>query len=106
MLGVILGALLPVIVTLALGMVAGWRRDEDTVARLPVIPVLAFAAPTGIGQAGDLRKVTMLALGLAAAPMQVILSSRYKTDEKNASVLLYSNVLSIPSLAFLIWLTH
>ncbi len=32
MLGVILGALLPVIATLALGMLAGWRRDEDTAA--------------------------------------------------------------------------
>ncbi len=32
--GVILGALLPVIVTLALGMLAGWRRDEDTAAAL------------------------------------------------------------------------
>jgi len=79
----------------------------STVARLLVIPVLAFATLTAAGQAGDLRKMTVLALGLAAAPMQVILSSRYKTDEKeNASVLLYSNVLSIPSLAFLIWLTQ
>jgi malonate transporter len=79
----------------------------STAARLLVIPGLAFAALTAIGQAGDLRKMTVLALGLAAAPMQVILSSRYKTDEReNASVLLYSNVLSIPSLAFLIWLTQ
>lgn len=30
MINVILGALLPVIVTLGLGMLAGWRRDEDT----------------------------------------------------------------------------
>ena len=79
----------------------------STVMRLLVIPSLAYAALTAVGQAGDLRKMTVLALGLAAAPMQVILSSRYKTDEKeNASVLLYSNVLSIPSLAFLIWLTQ
>ena len=79
----------------------------STLARLLVIPVLAFAALTAAGQAGELRKMTVLALGLAAAPMQVILSSRYRTDEKeNASVLLYSNVLSIPTLAFLIWLTQ
>lgn len=78
----------------------------STAARLLVIPGLAYVALTVIGQGGDLRKMTVLALGLAAAPMQVILSSRYKTDEReNASVLLYSNVLSIPSLAFLIWLT-
>jgi hypothetical protein len=49
----------------------------------------------------------VLALGLAAAPMQVILSTRYRTDEQeNASVLLYTNLLSIPTLAFFIWVTH
>jgi malonate transporter len=79
----------------------------STLARLLVIPVLAYLALTAIGQSGDLRKMTVLALGLAAAPMQVILSTRYGCDkEENASVLLYSNVLSIPSLAFLIWLTQ
>jgi predicted permease len=79
----------------------------STLARLLVIPVLAYLALTAIGQSGDLRKLTVLALGLAAAPMQVILSTRYGCDkEENASVLLYSNVLSIPSLAFLIWLTQ
>lgn len=78
----------------------------STVARLLIIPGLAYAALTVIGQDGDLRKTTVLALGLAAAPMQVILSTRYGcNEEENASVLLYSNVLSIPSLAFLIWLT-
>ena len=79
----------------------------STLARLLVIPGLAYLALTAIGQGGDLRKMTVLALGLAAAPMQVILSTRYDCDkEENASVLLYSNVLSIPSLAFLIWLTQ
>ena len=79
----------------------------STLARLLVIPVLAYLALTAIGQSSDLRKMTVLALGLAAALMQVILSTRYGCDEEeNASVLLYSNVLSIPSLAFLIWLTQ
>ncbi len=79
----------------------------STLARLLVIPGLAYLALTALGQMGDLRKMTVLALGLAAAPMQVILSTRYECDrEENASVLLYSNVLSIPSLAFLIWLTQ
>ncbi len=79
----------------------------STLARLLVIPGLSYLALTAIGQGGDLRKMTVLALGLAAAPMQVILSTRYDCDkEENASVLLYSNVLSIPSLAFLIWLTQ
>lgn len=79
----------------------------STLARLLVIPGLAYLTLTAIGHGGDLRKMTVLALGLAAAPMQVILSTRYDCDkEENASVLLYSNVLSIPSLAFLIWLTQ
>src|SRR5208282_631956 len=73
----------------------------STLARLFVIPGLAYLVLTAIGQDGELRKMTVLALGLAAAPMQVILSTRYGCDEEeNASVLLYSNVLSIPSLAF------
>ena len=29
MINVILGALLPAVVTLALGMLAGWHRDQD-----------------------------------------------------------------------------
>ncbi len=79
----------------------------STLARLLVIPGFAYLALTAVGEGGDLRKMTVLALGLAAAPMQVILSTRYGCDkEENASVLLYSNVLSIPSLAFLIWLTQ
>ncbi len=79
----------------------------STLARLLIIPCLTYLALTAIGQGDDLRKVTVLALGLAAAPMQVILSTLYDCDrEENASVLLYSNVLSIPSLAFLIWLTQ
>jgi len=66
-----------------------------------------FSLSAAVSTVMRLLAIPVLALGLAAAPMQVILSSRYKTDEKeNASVLLYSNVLSIPSLAFLIWLTQ
>ena len=79
----------------------------STASRLLVIPLAAYGALTLVGQGGDLRKMTVLSLGLAAAPMQVILSTRYETGKsENASVLLWSNVLSIPSLAFLIWLTQ
>ena len=49
MLGVILGALLPVIVTLALGMLAGWRRDEDTQAAESLNRmVLVYALPLAL----------------------------------------------------------
>jgi malonate transporter len=79
----------------------------SSVARLLVIPGLTFAVLMQLGVSGDELKMAVLALGLAAAPMQVILSTRYRTDEReNASVLLYTNVLCIPTLAFFIWLTQ
>ena len=47
--GVILGALLPVIVTLALGMLAGWHRDEDTAAAEALNRmVLVYALPLAL----------------------------------------------------------
>ena len=79
----------------------------STAARLLIIPGLTYAALSRIGIAGDERKMSVLALSLAAAPMQVILSTRYKTDvQENAAVLLYTNVLCIPTLALFIWLTQ
>ena len=79
----------------------------SSVARLLIIPGLTYVALSLIGIAGDERKMSVLALGLAAAPMQVILSTRYKTNEReNAAVLLYANILCIPTLALLIWLTQ
>ena len=79
----------------------------SSAARLLIIPGLTYAALSLIGIVGDQRKMSVLALSLAAAPMQVILSTRYKTDEQeNAAVLLYTNVLCIPTLALFIWLTQ
>jgi malonate transporter and related proteins len=79
----------------------------SAVARLLVIPGLTYAALTLLDVSGGELKMSVLALGLAAAPMQVILSTRYKTDEQeNASVLLYTNVFCIPTLGFFIWLTQ
>jgi malonate transporter len=78
----------------------------SSVSRLLVIPGLTYAL-NWFGVGGDALKMPVLALGLAAAPMQVILSTRYRTDEQeNASVLLYTNLLCIPTLAFFIWVTH
>lgn len=78
----------------------------SSAARLLIIPGLTYVALGLIGIAGDERTMSVLALSLAAAPMQVILSTRYKTDEQeNAAVLLYTNILCIPTLALFIWLT-
>jgi malonate transporter and related proteins len=79
----------------------------SSTARLLIIPGLTYAALSLIGIAGEERKMSVLALSLAAAPMQVILSTRYRADEQeNAAVLLYTNVLCIPTLALFIWLTQ
>ena len=79
----------------------------STACRLLLIPGLAYAAFSVLGSSGDLRKFSVLGLSLAAAPMQVILSTRYQTAEReNASALLYTNVLCIPTLALFIWLTQ
>ena len=78
----------------------------STLARLVAIPGIAYIGLTLFGAHADLRKMSVLALGIAAAPMQVILATRYNTDEsENAAFLLYSYVLCIPTLAFFIWLT-
>lgn len=78
----------------------------SSVARLLLIPGLMYVALSLLGVSAELRKEAVLALGLAAAPMQVILSTRYKAAEtENAATLLYTNVLCIPTLALFIWLT-
>jgi hypothetical protein len=88
-------------------LVVSLSAAVSSVARLLVIPGLTYAALNCLGVTGDALKMPVLALGLAAAPMQVILSTRYRTDEQeNASVLLYTNLLCIPTLAFFIWVTH
>ncbi len=49
---------------------------------------------------------TTLGLGIAAAPLIVILATRYDTGQKeNAAVLLYTNVFAFLTLGFFIWLT-
>ncbi len=82
-----------------------WAVFVTTAARIVVIPSLAFGALALTGVTGDLRREAVLALALPAASMQIILAVRNKTAEReNASFLLFSNVLSIPTLAAFIWL--
>lgn len=79
----------------------------STVGRLLLIPGLAYLGLTWMGQDRSLIKTTVLALGIAAAPMQVILATKYKANEtENAAVLLYTNLISVPTLALFIWLTR
>jgi len=62
----------------------------STLARLILIPGLVDVGLTLAGADTNLRKMSVLALGIPAAPMQVILATRYNTDEsENAAFLLY-----------------
>ena len=83
-----------------------WPALISALGRVLVVPIVAYFALTGFGAEPELRRIVVLALALAAAPMQVILSVRYRAHEKeNAALLLYSNVLCIPTLSLFIWLT-
>ncbi len=76
-----------------------------TVARNLVIPGTAFLVLTALGVDHELRKVAVLALALPAAALQITLALKFDTSEReNASFLLYSNVLSIATIAALMLL--
>ncbi len=78
----------------------------STFGRLLLIPGLAFLIFHFIGHSQSLMKMTVLGLALPAAPMQVILATRFKCfEDENAAVLLYTTVLCIPTLALFIVLT-
>ena len=74
----------------------------STVGRLVLVPGAVYLALTYLGVDHDLRRMSVLAMGLAAGPIQVILAGRYKKAEKeNAAALLYTSFACIPTLAFL-----
>lgn len=79
----------------------------STLARTLLIPIVAYLLLPVIGIIGPSRREVVLALGLPAAAMQIILAVRYGVAEReNASFLLFSNLLAIPALAGLIALTE
>ncbi len=76
-----------------------------TLARNLIIPGAAFFILTALGVDHELRKVAVLALALPAAALQITLALKFGTSEReNASFLLYSNVLSIATIAGLMLL--
>ena len=79
-----------------------WAVALSTLARNLLIPGAALLVLSALGVNHDLRKTAVLALALPAAAMQITLALRYRTNEReNASFLLYSNVLSILTVAAL-----
>ncbi|TXG82529.1 MAG: permease [Thermomicrobiales bacterium] len=87
-----------------------WSRTIGglVVARNLVVPGVALLAITLLGRdtSAQLREA-VIALAIPVASLVVILAVRYKTAEQEmASVLLYSTLVSIPTLSLFIWLTR
>ena len=77
---------------------------DDRVWNL-LIPATTFITLRLTSTDPGLRKTAVLALALPAAPLQITLAVQHATGEKeNASYLLFSTLLSIPTLAGFIWL--
>lgn len=80
-----------------------WPIAITTLARNLVIPGTAFLILKALHVDHQLMKTAVLALALPAAAMQITLALEYQTgQQENASFLLYSNVLSIATVAMLI----
>jgi predicted permease len=78
----------------------------STLCRTMVIPGLALLALPLLRLDPGMQREIVLALGLPAAAMQIIIAVRYEVAEReNASFLLFSNIVAIPTLAFLIAMT-
>ena len=83
-----------------------WSAAVCSIGRVLVVPLLAFVGMTMLHTDAELRRMVVLALALAAGPIQLILAVRYDVNpQENATLLLMSNLLAIPGLAFFIWLT-
>ncbi len=82
-----------------------WPIAISTLARNLVIPGATLLILRLLHVDHQLTKTAVLALAMPAAAMQITLALEYQTDEQeNASFLLYSNLLSIGSVALLIFL--
>ena len=117
----VVGALLPLIVTLALGFFAGWRHDFtpaqasvlNRMVLLYALPLMLFAGMVTIKR-GTLTSDLGLAAAIAAvlanalpAPVAaVIFAVEYRQGQREmASVVLFSSVGSLLTLAAFIALT-
>jgi predicted permease len=96
--GIILQAQKPKL-TLAVGVLA--------VIRTAVIPVLVLFFLAKYGQPRAIQQQAVLALGLPAGTMQVMFAVKYQVNEQeNASLLLFTNVASLVTLAIFIAVLH
>ena len=80
-----------------------WPIAISTLARNLVIPGAAFLILKVLHVDHQLLRTAVLALSLPAAAMQITLALAYDTgQQENASFLLYSNLLSIVTVALVI----
>ncbi len=111
MLGVILGALLPVIVTLALGMLAGWRRDEDTRAAeslnrmvlVYALPLALFAGTITVPRGELVSEWSLLVALLAGTVLPFVaafLADRYLFGRSVEAAALQAMAFGFPAIAF------
>ena len=110
MLNTIIGALLPIVVVLLLGFFSGWHdrqllhRFADCAFRVP-----PRSRHEQFTSAYDWRtgREAVITMAVPAASLAVILAVQFKTAEQEmASSLLFSTVLSIPTMGLFMFLTH
>jgi malonate transporter len=78
-----------------------------SIMRTAVIPGVVLIVLWKLGLPRDVQRQAVLALGLPAGTMQVMLAVKYHVNEQeNASLLLFSNVASLVTLAIFIGILH
>jgi predicted permease len=75
--------------------------------RTALIPALLLAALSHLGQPREIQQQAVLALGLPAGTLQVMFAVKYHVNEQeNASLLLFTNIASVFTLAIFIAALH
>ena len=107
----ILGALMPVIVTLALGMLAGWRRDEDTKAAeslnrmvlIYALPLALFAGTITVSRQELVNQWPLLLALLAGTVLPFLLAylmGHYFAGRTMQAAALQAMAFGFPAIAF------
>jgi predicted permease len=84
-----------------------WAVSALAVIRTALIPALVLIFLVKFGQPRAIQQQAVLALGLPAGTMQVMFAVKYHVNEQeNASLLLFTNVASLVTLAVFIAVLH
>jgi len=96
------------------GIILQAQKPKLTVAvsvlslvRTALIPAILLAALSRFGQPREIQQQAVLALGLPAGTLQVMFAVKYQVNEQeNASLLLFTNIASLFTLAIFIAVLH